>query len=1078
MQYIKASELFPKKAPWVEDGHAGAGVPVPPPFPLLPGEGVIYEGRTVEGSLYISNYRLYLFKTPVSDSGSPASAASAGAQFTKDINVPLGLIDYIECKDIFYLNLYCKDARSFRLVFATGDSCQDWAKRLVQYVSVARKPEDVFSLAFSAWARDTDESHPSDAAGSKSATSPAPASTLAESNLTSTAVALRGVAHATMTLTTRPSSIPWWRRPLSCGAGVDSPLMGEELLRFEVERQGYWNVTWRVSSANAVDFKLCPSYPSHLLVPTSISDDKLEAVAAFRSVRRLPAVVWRNRRNGAVLARCSQPEVGWLGWRSKEDENLLEAILNACFYDSSRNTGRFRETSPSASTSGLRLSESSTASSFSLRGSNGADGWSVNGDGSVGSGAASAAVDCGNGTVDGDSAAENGGAVASSPPAECGSLKDLSEESSLFTQGKKKMLIVDARSYATAVANRARGGGCEFPQYYPQCDIEFMNLANIHAVRKSFILLRSLCQTAANTQPAADQSNWFTQLDNTRWLHHMANLLRASWYTAENLVEHGRPVLVHCSDGWDRTPQIVSLAELLVDPFYRTFRGFQVLVQREWLEFGHKFADRCGLLGGCDDLNERCPVFLQFLDCVHQLMKQFPTAFQFNHAYLVKMVQHVYSNLFGTFMWNTVQERTVQRMAERSHSLWTLLLEKGADYCNHLYDSEASDEPLCPSYQVRDLEFWSAVYLADLGNTGCTTNGCHASDSSAAVASTAATAPNAVGGGSHGVGSHGTGANNHTSSNSPCSSGYATPQQTALTDSMVDALAWKNQQHSLRRCHPMEDSTDTLVDDASVRAVQLLQLDDTTDTGTEDLEADAVESFPLLEPPPSPVRMSQGRPTAHLQLPPVHRPHAVATTAFNDRQNVGNDLTVDAALSGDDEADGAAALTSDTAAGTALDLGSLGDGHFNADCPTCRSNWNLLNGLSSSAVVADTLLKVPVGPNTNSSSAACLNFDLDGLLPCFDRQQVRLKHILALKEMEIEALRRDLQHTRVALCRQVCHTCSSKNRPNTDYQRPEPTVWPETEADGDEPQASGLSSWEAVSEHDIDKGGKHIRKGS
>lgn len=51
-------------------------------------------------------------------------------------------------------------------------------------------------------------------------------------------------------------------------------------------------------------------------------------------------------------------------------------------------------------------------------------------------------------------------------------------------------------------------------------------------------------------------------------------------YTAENLVEHGRPVLVHCSDGWDRTPQIVSLAELLVDPFYRTFRGFQVPITR------------------------------------------------------------------------------------------------------------------------------------------------------------------------------------------------------------------------------------------------------------------------------------------------------------------------------------------------------------------------------------------------------------------------------------------------------------------------------------------------------------------
>ena len=29
--------------------------------------------------------------------------------------------------------------------------------------------------------------------------------------------------------------------------------------------------------------------------------------------------------------------------------------------------------------------------------------------------------------------------------------------------GVKKMLIVDARSYAAAVANRAKGGGCECP---------------------------------------------------------------------------------------------------------------------------------------------------------------------------------------------------------------------------------------------------------------------------------------------------------------------------------------------------------------------------------------------------------------------------------------------------------------------------------------------------------------------------------------------------------------------------------------------------------------------------------------
>ena len=44
--------------------------------------------------------------------------------------------------------------------------------------------------------------------------------------------------------------------------------------------------------------------------------------------------VCRHRRNGAVIARCSQPEVGWLGWRNDEDEKLLKAIATACAIDS------------------------------------------------------------------------------------------------------------------------------------------------------------------------------------------------------------------------------------------------------------------------------------------------------------------------------------------------------------------------------------------------------------------------------------------------------------------------------------------------------------------------------------------------------------------------------------------------------------------------------------------------------------------------------------------------------------------------------------------------------------------------
>lgn len=51
-------------------------------------------------------------------------------------------------------------------------------------------------------------------------------------------------------------------------------------------------------------------------------------------------VVNRHRVNGAVIARCSQPEVGWLGWRSSEDEELLKAIADACCVSSSQNSMR------------------------------------------------------------------------------------------------------------------------------------------------------------------------------------------------------------------------------------------------------------------------------------------------------------------------------------------------------------------------------------------------------------------------------------------------------------------------------------------------------------------------------------------------------------------------------------------------------------------------------------------------------------------------------------------------------------------------------------------------------------------
>jgi protein tyrosine/serine phosphatase len=64
--------------------------------------------------------------------------------------------------------------------------------------------------------------------------------------------------------------------------------------------------------------------------------------------------------------------------------------------------------------------------------------------------------------------------------------------------------------------------------------------------------------------------SWFSLLEGSRWFQLVSGLMRAAVTVAAALEREARPVLVHCSDGWDRTPQIVALSQLLLDPHYRT----------------------------------------------------------------------------------------------------------------------------------------------------------------------------------------------------------------------------------------------------------------------------------------------------------------------------------------------------------------------------------------------------------------------------------------------------------------------------------------------------------------------------
>ena len=71
-------------------------------------------------------------------------------------------------------------------------------------------------------------------------------------------------------------------------------------------------------------------------------------------------------------------------------------------------------------------------------------------------------------------------------------------------------------------------------------------------------------------------------------------------------------MLVALEQGSDLTSVLVTLAQVLLDPHYRTFDGFQKLVHREFLSFGHRFSHN-----GITEQNQTpLPVFLLFLSLV------------------------------------------------------------------------------------------------------------------------------------------------------------------------------------------------------------------------------------------------------------------------------------------------------------------------------------------------------------------------------------------------------------------------------------------------------------------------------
>lgn len=278
----------------------------------------------------------------------------------------------------------------------------------------------------------------------------------------------------------------------------------------------------------------------------------------------------------------------------------------------------------------------------------------------------------------------------------------------LLTSGKKGF-IIDTRYPNVAQLAKTKGGGYEPEVHYPM-----WKRLNKPIERYSSLLdsLSRLVEAVTDTGVTMDK--WLSRLESSGWLAHIKDVLTCACFIAQCLDQDETSVLVHGSEGMDGTLLACSLAQVILDPDCRTVRGFEALVEREWLQAGHPFLLRCQHGAFCPPslrTKDQSPTFLIFLDCVFQIHQQFACSFEFSENFLVMLFEHSYCSSFGTFLSNCEKDRKELKLPQKTVSLWSYVNrpEVLPTLLNPMYDP--NNQVIWPSVAPQSLVLWPAVFL-------------------------------------------------------------------------------------------------------------------------------------------------------------------------------------------------------------------------------------------------------------------------------------------------------------------------------------------------------------------------------
>ncbi|XP_072233340.1 myotubularin-related protein 5 isoform X5 [Leuresthes tenuis] len=499
------------------------------------------------------------------------------------------------------------------------------------------------------------------------------------------------------------------------------------------------NEPFRISTVNRM-YTVCRSYPGLLIVPQSIPDSTIQRICRCYRQNRFPVVCWRNSRTKAVLLRSAGLHAkGVVGFfkspnapttvpsqadsTSLEQEKYLQAIISSMpsYSESSgRNTlSGFTSTHMNTSDSSDKMRNPKIGALMKQVMGSKEDVPGTFSRGAVGQRAK--VISHSQPKVSGKARNPSRGKWGSIRGS--GRLSAYNPDVGTRLAGKESpqpnggpseaMFLRQQRAYLYIIGDKSQLKGGK-QDSFQQWEVVPIEVCDVRQVKNSFKKLMKACVPSS---PSLGPSMSFLRcLEDSEWMALLHRVLQVSVLVVE-LLDTGSSVMVSLEDGWDVTTQVVSLVQLLSDPYYRTFDGFRLLVEKEWLSFGHRFSHR-----GAQTLGSQSsgftPVFLQFLDCVHQIHLQFPMEFEFSQYYLKFLAYHYVSNRFRTFLLDSDYERIelgvlYEEKGERKSpqvckSVWDYidrLNKKTPIFYNYMFSPE-DEEVLRPYTFISNLKVW------------------------------------------------------------------------------------------------------------------------------------------------------------------------------------------------------------------------------------------------------------------------------------------------------------------------------------------------------------------------------------